>query len=64
MFALRTRVGASSNYAKIVYTSPSLFGAQLALSFTPSEGKQLPFPECGAACAGPPGGILGSGAAL
>jgi hypothetical protein len=46
-FALRTAVGASSNYAKIVYTSPSLFGAQLALSFTPSEGKQLPFLNAG-----------------
>jgi hypothetical protein len=47
MFALRTAVGASSNYAKIAYTSPSLFGAQLALSFTPSEGKQLPFLNAG-----------------
>jgi hypothetical protein len=47
MFALRTAVGASSNYAKIVYTSPALFGAQLALSFTPSEGKQLPFLNAG-----------------
>jgi len=47
MFALRTQVGASSNYAKIAYTSPSLFGAQLALSFTPSEGKQLPFLNAG-----------------
>ncbi len=47
MFALRTPVGASSNYAKIVYTSPSLFGAQLALSFTPSEGKQVPFLNAG-----------------
>jgi hypothetical protein len=47
MFALRTQVGASSNFAKIVYTSPSLFGAQLALSFTPSEGKQLPFLNAG-----------------
>ena len=47
MFALRTQVGASSNYAKIVYTSPALFGAQLALSFTPSEGKQVPFLNAG-----------------
>jgi hypothetical protein len=47
MFALRTQVGASSNYAKIVYTSPSLFGVQLALSFTPSEAKQLPFLNAG-----------------
>jgi hypothetical protein len=46
-FALRTAVGASSNYAKLAYTSPSLFGAQLALSFTPSEGKQLPFLNAG-----------------
>ncbi|HWU55158.1 MAG TPA: hypothetical protein VN175_06620 [Rhizomicrobium sp.] len=52
MFALRTQVGASSNYAKIVYTSPSLFGAQLALSFTPSEGKQLPFLNAGPHVAG------------
>jgi hypothetical protein len=52
MFALRTPVGASSNYAKIVYTSPSLFGAQLALSFTPSEGKQLPFLNAGPHAAG------------
>jgi hypothetical protein len=47
MFALRTPVGASSNYAKIAYTSPSLFGVQLALSFTPSKGKQLPFLNAG-----------------
>jgi hypothetical protein len=47
MFALRTQVGASSNYAKLVYTSPDLFGAQLALSFTPSEGKQFPFLNAG-----------------
>jgi hypothetical protein len=47
LFALRTAVGASSNYAKFVYTSPELFGAQLALSFTPSEGKQLPFMQAG-----------------
>ena len=43
-FALRTEVGASSNFAKIAYLSPALFGAQLALSFTPNEGKDvLPF---------------------
>lgn len=47
LFALRTEVGASSNYAKFVYTSPSLFGVQLALSFTPSEGKELPFLNAG-----------------
>jgi hypothetical protein len=47
LFALRTEVGASSNYAKFAYTSPSLFGAQLALSFTPTEGKELPFLNAG-----------------
>jgi hypothetical protein len=47
IFALRTEVGASSNYAKFVYTSPLLFGAQIAVSFTPSEGKQLPFLNAG-----------------
>jgi hypothetical protein len=46
-FTLRTAAGASSNYAKLVYTSPSLFGARLALSFTPGEGKQLPFLNAG-----------------
>ena len=47
LLALRTEVGASSNYAKFVYTSPSLFGATLALSFTPTQGKQLPFLNAG-----------------
>ena len=47
MFALRTEVGASSNYAKLAYVSPALFGAQIAISFTPSEGKQLPFMNAG-----------------
>jgi hypothetical protein len=47
MFALRTEVGASGNYAKFAYTSPALFGFQLALSFTPTEGKQLPFLNAG-----------------
>jgi hypothetical protein len=43
-FALRTEIGASSNYAKLAYVSPTLFGAQLAVSFTPSQGKEiLPF---------------------
>lgn len=40
-FALRTEIGASSNYAKIVYVSPALFGVQLALSFTPNQGHDL-----------------------
>jgi Gram-negative porin len=47
MFALRTEVGASSNYAKLAYSSPSLFGLQLAMSFTPSQAKQLPFLNAG-----------------
>jgi hypothetical protein len=48
MFALRTSVGASSNYAKFTYVSPALFGAQLALSFTPNQGKDvLPFLKAG-----------------
>jgi len=44
VFALRTEVGASSNYAKFTYVSPALFGAQLALSFTPSQSREvIPF---------------------
>jgi hypothetical protein len=52
MFALRTEVGASSNYAKLAYTTPSVFGLQLALSFTPTEGKELPFLNAGPHLAG------------
>ena len=48
LFALRTEVGASSNYAKFAYVSPALFGAQLALSFTPNQGREvLPFLHAG-----------------
>jgi hypothetical protein len=47
VFALRSEVGASSNYAKFVYMSPDVLGVQLALSFTPTEGKQLPFLNAG-----------------
>ena len=47
IFALRTEVGASSNYAKFAYTSPEVFGVQLALSFTPTEAKELPFLNAG-----------------
>ena len=44
IFTLRTEVGASSNYAKFAYVSPALFGAQLALSFTPSQSRDvIPF---------------------
>ena len=52
MFALRTPVGASSNYAKFAYTSPSIFGVQLALSFAPTEAKELPFLNAGPHLAG------------
>ena len=47
LLPLRTEVGASSNYAKLAYISPTLFGATLALSFTPTQGKQLPFLNAG-----------------
>jgi hypothetical protein len=47
LFPLRAEVGASSNYAKFTYASPEIFGLQLGLSFTPTEGKQLPFMNAG-----------------
>jgi hypothetical protein len=47
LFPLRAEVGASSNYAKFTYASPEIFGIQLGLSFTPTEGKQLPFMNAG-----------------
>jgi hypothetical protein len=53
IFTLRTPGGPSSNYAKIVYESPDFsgllgFGVRLALSFAPSEGKNvLPFLAAG-----------------
>ncbi|HEY0300658.1 MAG TPA: hypothetical protein VGC36_04970 [Rhizomicrobium sp.] len=44
VFALNSAVESSLNYAKISYFSPRLFGLQIGLSFTPSEGKQvIPF---------------------
>ncbi len=55
MFALRTEVGASSNYAKFAYLSPALFGLQLALSFTPSQSREaVPFLNQGRIGAGSP----------
>ncbi|HEY5346814.1 MAG TPA: hypothetical protein VIJ72_01375, partial [Rhizomicrobium sp.] len=43
-FTLRSEVAASSNYAKLTYMSPTLFGLQLGASFTPSEGREvIPF---------------------
>jgi hypothetical protein len=41
IFAPRTALTASSNYAKISVESPTLFGVTLAFSFTPSEGKNV-----------------------
>ena len=53
IFTLRTPGGPSSNYAKIVYESPNIFGVQLGLSFAPSEGKNvLPFLAAGPQVAG------------
>ena len=47
-FALTTQVGPSSNSAKLIYQSPNLFGVELALSFSPGEGKDvLPFLRAG-----------------
>ena len=49
IFPLSAEVGASSNYAKFVYLSPALFGAQLAVSFTPEQSREgLPFLHEGA----------------
>ena len=52
IFALRTEVGASSNYAKFAYTSPEVFGLQVGLSFTPTEARELPFLNAGPHLAG------------
>lgn len=44
VFGLNSAVEASLNYAKISYRTPRLFGVQLGVSFTPSEGKEvIPF---------------------
>jgi hypothetical protein len=53
IFALRTEIVTSSNFAKFKYVSPELFGAELALSFTPNEGREvLPFLHEGPQVAG------------
>ena len=58
IFALSTEIGASSNFAKLAYVSPNLFGVQLALSFTPSQGKDvLPWLHEGPHLAGRQAGI-------
>lgn len=41
IFALNSATEASLNYAKVSYYTPRLFGVQLAVSFTPSEGKDV-----------------------
>ena len=44
VFALNSAVESSLNYAKISYYTPRLFGIQIALSYTPSEGREvIPF---------------------
>lgn len=40
-FTVRADAGASSNFAKLSYLSPRLFGAQVAVSFAPSEGRNI-----------------------
>jgi hypothetical protein len=43
-FMLTTALTASSNFAKLTYLSPALFGVQIGASFTPSEGREgIPF---------------------
>jgi hypothetical protein len=41
IFTVRTDAGASSNFAKLSYFSPRLFGAEIAVSFAPSEGHNI-----------------------
>jgi hypothetical protein len=44
LFTINTAVEPTSNFAKISYYTPRLFGVQLGASFTPSEGKEvIPF---------------------
>ena len=44
VFTLNSAVESSLNYAKLSYYTPRLFGVQIGLSYTPSEGKDvLPF---------------------
>ena len=48
VFTLNSAVESSLNYAKISYYTPRLFGVQIAVSFTPSEGKDvIPFLSAG-----------------
>jgi hypothetical protein len=41
VFTLNSAVESSLNYAKVSYYTPKLFGVQVAVSFTPSEGKDV-----------------------
>jgi hypothetical protein len=41
IFAPRTALAASANYAKISVETPNLFGVTLGFSFTPSQGKNV-----------------------
>lgn len=44
VFGLSTAVNASSNYAKISYYTPRLFGLQIGVSYTPGENREvIPF---------------------
>jgi predicted porin len=44
VFGLSTAVNSSSNYAKIGYYSPRLFGIEIGVSYTPSQGREvIPF---------------------
>jgi hypothetical protein len=43
-FNLETEVESSLNYAKLSYYTPRLFGVQIGVSYTPSEGREvIPF---------------------
>ena len=41
IFGLSTAVNASSNYAKISYYTPRLFGVQIGVSYTPGENREV-----------------------
>ncbi|HEY0106934.1 MAG TPA: hypothetical protein VGB91_12685 [Rhizomicrobium sp.] len=41
IFTLNSAVESSLNYAKLSYYTPRLFGVQIGLSYTPSEGKDV-----------------------
>ncbi len=65
LFALRSETGASANFAKLSYYTPKLFGFQLGLSYTPSEGKESGAVSFGRArCGGPAEPHVGNGREL